>query len=228
MTTDQFRTKIREITNTTTSDYSDASLIRDLNAELSLIQVMILRDRGVLEFDDVNYADLPIATLTMVAGQTTYKLTEDDDSNKILTIHKVAVLEDGKYVDVPRVQVGEGQQEGLVDASQSAVPYGYYEVGNSIVFTQSPLSGGTIKVWFDRDVDFLLTSDTTKIPGIPTQYHNLAAYRTAYNYALDKGLSNVDRIIQRVQREEELLGQFEANRRGDEATVMTMERVMGL
>jgi len=228
MTTDQFRTKIREITNTTTTDYSDASLIRDLNAELSLIQVMILRDRGVLEFDDVNYADLPIATLTMVASQSTYKLTEDDDSNKILTIHKVAVLKDGKYIDIPRVQVGEGEQEALVDASSSSVPSGYYEVGNSIVFSQLPTTGGTIKVWFDRDVDFLLTSDTTKIPGIPTQYHNLAAYRTAYNYALDKGLSNVDRIMQRVQREEEILAQFEANRRGDEATIMTVERVTGL
>ena len=228
MTTDQFRTKIREVTNTTTSDYSDASLIRDLNSELSLIQISILRDRGVLEFDDVNYADLPIATLTMVAGQTAYKLTEDDDSNKILTIHKVAILSGGQYIDVPRRQVGEGEQDPLTQSGSSQVPSGYYEVGNSIVFEQAPAVGGTIKVWFDRDVDFLLSSDTTKVPGVPTQYHNLAAYRTAYNYALDKGLANVDRIIQRIQREEELLGQFEANRRGDEASVMTVERVTGL
>lgn len=228
MTTDQFRTKIREISNTTTSDYSDASLIRDLNSELSLIQIGVLRDRGVLEFDDVNYADLPIATLTMVAGQTAYKLTEDDDSNKILTIHKVAILKDGQYIDVPRKQVGEGEQTPLTQGGSSQVPAGYYEVGNSIVFEQAPTTGGTIKVWFDRDVDFLLTSDTTKIPGIPTQYHNLAAYRTAYNYALDKGLANVDRIMARIQREEEILSQFEANRRGDEASVMTVERVTGI
>ena len=228
MTTDQFRTKIREVTNTTTSDYSDASLIRDLNAELSLIQISILRDRGVLEFDDANYADLPIATVTMNAGQTAYKLTEDDDSNKILTIHKVAVLSGGQYIDVPRKQVGEGEQEPLTQTGSAQIPSGYYEVGNSVVFEQAPLSSGTFKVWFDRDVDFLLTSDTTKVPGIPTQYHNLAAYRTSYNYALDKGLPNVDRIMQRIMREEEILGQFEANRRGDEASVMTVERVTGL
>jgi hypothetical protein len=223
-----FRTKIREITNTTTNDYPDASLIRDLNDEMRAIKVNIQRDRGVLEFDDHNYTDIQIATIPLVANQTTYKITQDEDGNAITTIHKVAVLKDGVYTDVPRVKPGENTQEGLVDSTSAIIPNGYYEVGQSIVFTQSPAQSSTFKVWFDRDIDIILTSDTTKVPGIPVDYHNLLAYRVSYNYALDKGLANQDRILARTQREEERLKQYEENRRGDEATRITVYSVTGL
>lgn len=225
MTTDQFRTKIRETTNTTTNDWSDSSLIRDLNNELSMVQINILRDRGVLEFDDVNFSDLPIGTFA-VSASGFCKITEDGDANKILTIHKVAYLDGDEYVDVPRIQLTEGQQEIMTQDGTQNVPDSYYELGNSIVFPG--VSGGTAKVWFDREMEFLTTSDTTKVPGIPSAYHNLVAYKTALNYAIDKGLPNEDRIMRRVQMEEERLTQFEANRRADEQVLMVPEMVFGI
>jgi len=226
MNVNQFRTKIYEIINGNTSDYSDASLIRDLNEELRAVQINILRDRGVLEFDDVNYTDLPIATFPVIAGQTTYKITEDEDGNLLSTIHKVAIDVGDGYVDVPRKTVAEGQQSALVDNTEATIPNCYYEVGNSIVFGQTPDRAGTAKVWFDRDIDLITTSDTTKVPGVPVAYHSLVAYRTAYNYALDKGLSNQDRILRRIQLEEERLKQYEANRRADEPTAIKVEVIM--
>lgn len=225
MTTDQFRTKIREITNTTTSDYSDASLIRDLNSELTSVQINILRDRGVLEFDDPNHTDLPFGTFT-VSADGVCKITQDEDANLILTIHKVAYLSDGKYVDVPRMTVAEGNQEILVDSTSRSKPTAYYEAGNNIIFPG--ITGGTAKIWFDREMDFLLTSDTSKVPGVPSAYHNLVAYRVAYNYAIDKGLPNEDRILRRIQMEEEKLAQYEANRRVDEPTRFEPEVIRGL
>jgi hypothetical protein len=219
-TVNEFRTKVREITNTTTADYSDASLIRDLNEELRAVQISILRDRGVLEFDDVNYTDLPVATFAVVAGQTTYKLTVDEDGNLISTIHKVAIDTGDGYQDVPRKTVAEGQQEALVENTTASLPNCYYEVGNSVVFGQIPAQSGTAKVWFDRDIDLIVVGDTTKVPGVPVAYHNLVAYRVAYNYALDKGLSNEDRILRRIQMEEARLQDYEKNRRADEATII--------
>jgi hypothetical protein len=226
MTTNEFRTKLREITNTTTSDYSDASLIRDLNEELRAVQINILRDRGVLEFDDQNYTDIPVATFPVVAGQTTYKLTEDENANLILSIHKVAIDTGDGYKDVPRKTIQEGQQEALIDPSQATMPNCYYEVGSSIVFGQTPAQAGTAKVWFDRDVDLIVVGDTTKVPGVPVAYHMLVAYRTAYNYALDKGLSNQDRILRRIQMEEERLKTYEMNRRADEPTAIRPQVIM--
>lgn len=228
MTIDQIRTKVREITNTTTNDYSDASLIRDLNNEMSLIQIKVLTDRGVLEFDDSNYSDLPVATFTITSGTSWYKIVADENSNNVLTKHKVAVLKDGKYHDVPRLQVAEGNQEALTTSKTADLPTGYYEIGEAIVFAETPSASTTGKVWFDRDMDFFSTSDTTKAPGIPTAYHQLIAYRTAYNYALDKGLSNQDRILRRIQQEEERLGMFEEARRGDEPTVLSTITYSGI
>jgi hypothetical protein len=227
MTVDQFRAKIRETTNTTTSDYSDASLIRDLNHELSIIQIHILRDRGVLEFDDSNYLDLPVATFPIVAGTASYKITVDGDGNNLLTKHKIAYQLGDKWIDVPRKTVAEGEQDALIQTG-SGKPTCYYEIGKSIVFDKTPDFSGSGKVWFDRELDLVTTSDTTKEPGVPRVYHSLAAYRVSLNYAIDKGLPNENSILRRILKEEETLEQYEANRRSDEPTVMTTEVVRGL
>lgn len=230
MTATEFKTKIREITNTTSSDYSDASLIRDLNAELSMIQIMVLRDRGVLEFDDTNYTDLPVSTFSITAGTREYKITEDENENQLLTKHKVGVLFNGQYEDVPRIQVAEGNQKAMLtkDTDTENVPSGYYEIGSSIVFKDMPAQNTTGKVWYDREMDFLTTGDTTKVPGVPSAYHMLAAYRTAHNYALDKNLPNLDRIVRRIEMEQQLLAQYEENRRDDEPTQITVSSPSGL
>lgn len=225
MTTDQIRAKVRELTNTTTSDYSDASLIRDLNSEVASLRINILRDRGAMEFDDVNHPDLPIGTFT-VASDGVCKITEDEDGNVIETIHKVAYLVGDKYVDVPRMTLGEGNQDVLLESGSVDTPTSYYEVGNSIVFPG--VSGGTAKVWFDRVHDKILTGDTTKEPGIPEAYHQILAYRIAWNYAVDKQLSNENSILRRIQIEEDKLAQYEANRRVDESTRLEPEVIRGL
>lgn len=228
MTIDQFRTKIREINGASTNDWSDASLIRDLNSEASLVQIGILRDRGVLEFDDSNYEDIPIATFAITQGTRSYKILEDELGNKVITIHKVGVLKNGVYVDVPRVQLGEGNEAGLLtkDTDTVDVPSGYYEVGASVTFVDMP-NTTTGKVWIDRDISFATTSDTTKVLGLPTQYHNLIAYRTAINYdniddnRLQKALNKIGLYQQELQ-------QFEENRRSDESVTMSVERRSGL
>jgi hypothetical protein len=225
MNIDQIRAKCRELTNTTISDYSDASLIRDLNSEIASLRINILRDRGALEFDDVNYTNLPIGTFT-VSSDGVCKITEDEDGNIIETIHKVAYLVGDRYQDVKRQTLGEGNQEILLQTGTVEVPRHYYEVGNSIVFPG--VSGGTAKIWFDRVHDKILTGDTTKEPGIPEAYHNVLAYRVALNYAVDKGLPNENSIMRRIMMEEEKLAQYEANRRVDEATRFEPEVIRGL
>jgi len=225
MNTTEIKAKIREIINAVESDYSDASLIRDLNSELASVRIHILRDRGVLEHDDPNFTNLPVATFP--TNGTTYKLTEDEDGNLIQTIHKVTISVGGSEFDIPRIQPSEGSQEYLINQGTQAVPSGYYEVGKSIVLSHTP-TGGTLKIWFDRELDALTTSDTTKIPGVPPAYHNLVAYKVALNYAIDKGLSNQGAIKERVMIEEDRLAQYEANRRVDEPTIMTVELTRGL
>ena len=226
MTASEIYSKVRRLTYTTTNDWSDADMVTDLNAELTSLQINILRDRGALEFDDLNYADVPIATFNTTAGTPGYKLVEDEDGNEILTIHKVAIKIGDNLTDVPRQTVAEGNQDVMKQTSQS-VPQKYYEVGNSIYFSPIPDGSYEVTVWLDRAMDFLTTSDTTKEPGLPTAYHNLLCYKTALNYhKLDDRA--YQKYMQRVQIEEERLQQYEENRRVDEQTVMSVDTIRGL
>ena len=227
MNVTEAKAKIREITNTNVNDYSEASLVRDLNSELAMLQVNILRDRGVLEFDDASFTNLPVAIIPLVAGQAAYKITVDENGNAVQTIHKVAILIGGTYRDVPRETVGEGNQDGLTDGTSADLPRSYYDIGQTVYLAQLPTNSGSMKVWFDRDVSQILTSDTTKELPLPRVYHNVACYKTSLNYGVDKGLSNVGTIAQRVQMEEEKLTQYEENRRGDEQRVMSVEVISG-
>ena len=213
MTASEIYSKVRRLTYTKATDWSDADMVADLNAELTSLQINILRDRGALEFDDLNYANVPIATFNTTANTPGYKLVEDEDGNEILTIHKVAIKIGDNLTDVPRQTVAEGNQDVMKQTSQS-VPQKYYEVGNSIYFSPIPDGSYEVTVWLDRAMDFLLTSDTTKEPGLPTAYHNLLCYKTALNYhKLDDRAYN--RYMQRVQMEEERLQQYEEIRRVD-------------
>lgn len=225
MNTTEFKAKIRRLTNTSVLDYPDADLVSDLNGELSYIRISILRDRGVLEFDDTNYTNLPIGTFP-IASNGVCKIVDDGDGNSIDTIHKVAFLVGDEYIDVARMTLGEGSQDILTRNQSVDRPTHYYEVGNSIVFPG--VTGGTAKVWFDREIDFLVAGDTTKVPGIPSAYHNLAAFRTAYNYAIEKQLPNENSILRRIQMEEDKLEQFEANRRVDEPVRFEPVMIRGL
>jgi hypothetical protein len=222
MTTDQLRTRIRRLTNTTVNDYSDADLIADVNSEAAVVHIAILRDRGVLEHDDSNYTDLPIATFPVTAGTATYKITQDDDANFILTKHKITLLNNGKRIDIPRVTIAEGQQVAL-EGTETGFPTCYYEVGKSIVFSPTPSTSTTGQVWFDRELDQLLTSDTTKELGIPKAYHPLVCFRVAYGYAMEQMLPNENSLLRRITMEEDKLTQYEENRRGDEQRIMSVD-----
>jgi hypothetical protein len=230
MNASELKTKIREITHTNDSDYPESSLIRDLNHELTMIQIKILHARGTLEFDDPNFADLPYATFDVVSGQRSYKILTDDNNADLLTKHKVSIKKDGDFHDVPRMQLTEqADRQDLIDVNETqAIPSAYFEAGKSIIFRETPSQPTTGKVWFDRELSFLSEGDTKKEPGVPSAYHHLAAYRTAHNYAIDNQLPNEEDIRRRMKNEEDRLGEFEETRRNDEATIIRPRSKSGL
>lgn len=224
MTIDQIRTKVREITNTTTNDYSDASLIRDLNSETIAIHTLILAMRGPLEFDDPNQSGYSWESLTLDGSSDTYDVQQDDHGENIYTIHKVVV----NGVDVPRLVFTEGNQEGMhVTTDTAKTPTGFYDLGKAIRFAEIP-EAGTATVYYDRQHHYIETGDTSLELGLPRPYHQLACYRVAYNYASDKNLPQLNIIRARVQEEEERLKWYEEERRGDEPVALQPSTLSGI
>lgn len=230
MTQSELYTYARRLVNANATDYPESDLVIDLNDAQSDIWTRIKEARGVLEYDDTNYADLPVATFDLTAGTATYKVTADENSNEVITIHKVQVLDDNsKWVDVPRKIVGEGNQDGLLNTSSdtATVPSFYYEVGATIYFSPNPSTtrSAGVKVWFDRSPSYLSSGGTTVEPGIPVIYHKLLAEKAALTYAVSKGLNQSTNISRLVEMGEERLDRYESNRRNDERTRLVAETI---
>lgn len=209
-------TYARRLVNANTTDYPEADLVIDLNDAQSDIWTRIKEARGVLEYDDTNYTDLPSATFSISASTNKYKITADENSNEVITIHKVVITDsDGEDHDIPRLKVGEGNQDALINV-ESDFPTGYYEVGATVVFNSTPDGSYTATCWFDRAPSYLATGGTTVEPGIPVIYHKLLAEKAALTYAVSKGLNQVGNISRLVEMGEERLDRYESNRRNDE------------
>lgn len=224
MTIDEIRNQIREDTNTTTDDYSDASLIRDLNNETILVHTLILNSRGPLEFDDPNQTGYPWEDITLDGSSATYDVQQDEHSQNIYTIHKVVI----NNQDVPRLTFTEENQTGVLNVTDtSPTPSGFYDLGKAIFFTEIPESG-TARIYYDRQHHFIETGDTTLQLGLPIAYHQLVGKRVARRYAGAKMLPNLQDLQHQIMDIEELLGIYEHEHRGDEGTVVTVQTFNGI
>lgn len=221
MNQSELYTYTRRLVNANATDYPESDLVIDLNDAQSDIWTRIKEARGVLEYDDTNYSDLPSATFAISGTTNKYKITTDENSNEIITIHKVVVTDsNGEDHDIPRLKVGEGNQEALINL-ESDFPTGYYEMGATVVFNCTPNGSYTATCWFDRAPKFLAVGGTSVVPGIPVLYHKLLAEKAAMTYAVSKGLNQSANIARLVEMGEERLDRYESNRRDDEqATII--------
>ena len=177
-----------------------------------------------MEFDDPNQTGYPYDSLTIVAGTDVYDIQTDSNSDVIYTVHKVVF----NKKDIPRVQFTEGNQEAMLDTTDTAItPTGYYDLGKAIKFKEIPSVGGTATIYYEREHHYIVTGDTSLVPGLPLPYHLLAAKRVGRNWARSKTLPNMNALNADVQEQEELLGLFEESRRGDEGAAMTVTTVNG-
>lgn len=227
MTQSELYTYARRLVNATANDWAESDLVVDLNDALADLWVRIKSARGVLEYDDTNYTDLPASTFNLTANTASYKIVEDQNSNEIITIHKVQVLDGtSKWVDVPREKVGEGKQSPLLNTSTdtASVPALYYEVGATITFSPIPSTSRTngVKVWYDRAPKLFAVAGTTFEPGVPSIYHKLIGEKAALTYAISKGMNAAQNIMSLIELGQRRIDEYERNRRHDEQRRMTV------
>lgn len=160
----------------------------------------------------------------LTAGTASYAITTDENSNEIITVHKVAVLDGSEWVDIPRKKVNEPDQDGLLDTSgdTAKVPTFYYEVGNRIYFSPIPSTtvASGVKIWFDRAPKAFASGGTTFEPGIPSIYHSLLGEKAAFKYALIKNMPQTKNIYSLIELGERRMMEYEGHRRKDESRRM--------
>lgn len=179
---------------------------------------------GTWQYDDSNYTDFPTATTNIISGQRdyTFDLT-------MLEIEKVMIYPSSTataYVPLTTVDIREAVYVpvALNNPTNVGAPYQYDKTGNSVILDPSPnysIAAG-LKVIFKRGPSYFLSTDTTKVPGFPSIFHNYLSRGAALDYAIDRNMPIAANLAAQVAEIERQIGIFYGRRAADEKKVITM------
>lgn len=164
-----------------------ATFTRLINNGLDEVTASIMEVDGRWQYDDSNYTDFPIATTTLVDNQQDYQLSVSHI--KILGVE--VKKSDGDYYVLRPLDLQDIRRKGMSVTEffdEKGLPQYYDVTGNSLKLYPSPnatqvTTTAGLKVFFQREPDYFETTDTTKVPGIPSIFHDVPALFACAKYA---------------------------------------------
>jgi len=205
--------------------FAAADMLLAINNAYERVASLIMQADGRWEWDDANNTDFPIATTTITSAQQDYGFAVTH-----LNISRVEVKDsNGIWSQLTPINqsdfTGQGQAEFL---KGGGIPV-YYDKLNSSVFlypipdyTQS----ASLKIFFQRGPAVFTSAEVTtgtKVPGFNSLYHELIQLHAAHDYAIAKGLSNVNQLSAQIQqREEALQSDYELRNRDEKLQLRTV------
>lgn len=178
---------------TSTASYPVSDKVSDINLSLSEFNLLALQSSGKWQFDDSNQLDYPIITCDLNANQRDYSFLLDGSGNLILDIYKVMIANPaGVYYDLlPTDMQSDRFDQSFYDGLNiQGSPIKYDKTANGIFLNVVPnytITGG-IKIFFNRETTFFVSTDTTKMPGFAGTLHEYLVVKTAYRYAASNSL----------------------------------------
>lgn len=230
MTITQLKNKIYRLTKTNSSSYLDPDLLDDLNIAYSDTTSEIFLTDGRWEWDDTNQTDLPVATAALVAGQQDYTL-----SAAHLMIDRIEVKPNGStytYKLIPRDVEDPMWGSGIlgIDNISQGGPI-YYDLAQNSVFLY-PIPGysqaASLKIYFKRaQIDFTSgdLSTGTISPGFASIFHDILAYKVAYDYAIINIPALAQGYLNAIQTKTAKLSKFYAMRNKDDGPRLSMKPI---
>lgn len=186
-----------------------------INAAFDMVMPRLLSYSDQVRWDDINHTDLPIGTVNIESGQSDYKITEDDNSLDILNITNVRILESASGTEYKTLDRLHPDDERALDAmspnpSVSGTPTHFLERGNIIFLYPKPNYAATngIKLFFEREQFYFVSTDTTREPGIPKPFHELLVLYPALDWNViyrSKDVQLITELRARVLKKETAL-----------------------
>ena len=162
-----------------------------INSAFEKIIPLLLAYNNQIRWDDINNTDAPIGYVNLVANQNDYKITVDANSYDILTILKVRIHQSSSatpYIELKRVTSDDPDAGEILDPSvgASGVPWRFMELGNTIYLDPKPTYACTngLEIFFGRQQQYFVSTDTTKKPGIPLPFHELLALYASLDWIM--------------------------------------------
>ena len=110
------------------------------------------------------------------------------------------------------------------------MPQKYDKIGNSIFLYPKPSSSYVtlakgLKAYFQRNVTYFTTTDTTKEPGFAAPFHRILSVGAAYDYCLANGMPDKMKSLEKeIAKIESGLITFYSQRDRDEKVTMRLKK----
>jgi hypothetical protein len=176
------------------TSYPIADVVRNSNNALDNVVTLILGSDARWQFDSTNATDLPIGTTQLISAQQDYSFDND-----YLTIKSIECSDStGSWTKL--IPIDNFDESVALSQFQTAdgVPKYYDKMGESILLypapnytiapTDSPVGG--LRAYFQRNIDYFDSTDTTKQPGFAVHLHKYVSLYNAYVYASAKELNS--------------------------------------
>jgi hypothetical protein len=192
MTLTDIDSKVSEYTNTTSTTYTGAKRLINLNLALNEIQVEIWKACDEWDFDDSNNDDFPVLTTDLILGQQDYGL-----ETYMKRVKRLEISYDGtNWVRVKPFNVNESDTTNdttdIANHFTKENPY-YDTLGSSILIYPIPDDNITdgLKIWVDRDMYEFESETGEDKPGFDSQFHRAIPMIMAREWFMSKDLPKV-------------------------------------
>jgi len=160
-----------------------------INRAFDKVLPYVLSYTDHIRWDDANHSDKPVGTINLVSGQNTYVVSQDDNNLDILNLVGVRILRGAsatQYESIERITLDDWRAQLAIspNSADSGIPTGFVENENVLNLYPNPNYSATngIKLFFEREPSYFVSSDTTKEPGIPKPFHELLALIAALDW----------------------------------------------
>jgi hypothetical protein len=171
----------------------DATLLKvvtnRVNFAFDRLMPLLLSYSDHIRWDDVNHTGTPWGTFALTSGQADYNIGDDGSSLDVLNITRVTILPSSTataHVELERMTVDDENALDAMTGAVSGVPTHFLERNNAIYLYPKPnyTASAGIRVFFEREQSYFVSTDTTKEPGIPKPFHGLLPLYAAYDWLI--------------------------------------------
>jgi hypothetical protein len=211
--------RVRKMARVDSTQLPTVNVVNSANDRLDMIMSYGLGADGLFQLDDSNHTKLPIGTTNLVADQSDYSFLTDEQGNRILNIYRVDALDSsGIYRELKSID--ETQIVGALDEFRktSGLPQYYDKIADNIVrLYPAPISSVSsgLKFYFHRAPSYFTATDTTKQPGFANVLHRGFVIQGAYDAALTLGLENLSYLAVELEKENQVMEDYFAQRNPD-------------
>jgi len=194
-----------------------ATFTRLINRAYDKAATIIMEHDNRWQWDDTNQTTQPIGSTDLVDGQQDYVF----DVTHLRIVKALVKDSSGNSIIVNPIDIHDPEGRSMYQESPTAVegvPIMYDKLANLIKLYPTPNYDYTsgLTVHFQRGPSYFVSTDTTKVAGIPSIFHRYLSVTASADYAIQKQLGNKNDLFSLSKELEEDIKKWYQKRSKDE------------